>query len=50
MTVIFAVIFLDEHLSLLQVAGGIFVVIGGILAVLSPARNVIQEENEGATF
>ena len=40
MTVILAVIFLDEHLTLLQVVGGIFVVIGGILAVLSPAQNV----------
>lgn len=50
MTVIFAVILLDEHLTLLQVAGGIFVVMGGILAVLSPTRNVIQEENEGATL
>ena len=42
MTVIFAVIFLDEHITILQAAGGIFVVIGGILAVLSPTRNVIQ--------
>lgn len=50
LTVIFAVILLDEHLTLLQAAGGIFVVIGGILAVLSPARNVIQEENEGTTL
>jgi len=45
MTVIFAVILLDEHLNLLQVAGGIFVVMGGILAVLSPARKLIQEED-----
>jgi len=50
MTVIFAVIFLDEHLTLLQASGGIFVVIGGIVAVLSPARNVIQEKNEEATL
>jgi len=42
MTVIFAVILLDEHLTLLQAAGGIFVVMGGILAVLTPVRNVIQ--------
>lgn len=45
MTVIFAVILLDEHLNLLQTVGGIFVVMGGILAVLSPARKVIQEED-----
>lgn len=43
MTVIFAVIFFNEQLTLLQAVGGIFVVIGGILAVLTPARNVIQE-------
>ncbi|KUO69972.1 MAG: permease [Desulfosporosinus sp. BRH_c37] len=41
MTVIFAVFLLDEHLTLLQAGGGIFVVMGGILAVLSPVRNVI---------
>jgi drug/metabolite transporter (DMT)-like permease len=46
MTVIFAVIFLNEHLTLLQATGGIFVVMGGILAVLSPARNVIQERQD----
>lgn len=43
MTIIFAVILFDEHLTLLQASGGIFVVMGGILAVMSPTRNVIKE-------
>jgi len=34
---------LNESLTLLQVAGGIFVVGGGVLAVMSP--KVIQEVN-----
>lgn len=50
MTVVFAVILLDEHLTLLQAVGGIFVVMGGVLAVMSPARKVIQAENEGTTL
>lgn len=43
MTVIFAVILLNEHITLLQVAGGLFVVMGGVLAVLSPTQKVTQE-------
>ncbi|TGE33278.1 DMT family transporter [Desulfosporosinus sp. Sb-LF] len=43
MTVGLAVILLDEHLTLLQVFGGIFVVLGGILAVLSPSPKVTIE-------
>jgi len=50
MTVVFAVILLDEHLTLLQAVGGIFVVMGGILAVMSPARNVIPAKNKGTTL
>lgn len=42
MTVGLAVVLLDEHLTLLQVVGGIFVVLGGILAVLSPERKASQ--------
>lgn len=42
-TVIFAGFLLDEHLTLLQAGGGIFVVVGGVLAVISPAWNVIPE-------
>lgn len=42
MTVIFAVILLNEHITLLQTAGGLFVVMGGVLAVLSPAQKVTQ--------
>ena len=38
-----SVVLFDEHLTLLQVAGGVLVVTGGILAVLSPARNDILE-------
>jgi len=43
MTVILAVLLLDEQLTLLQAAGGIFVVMGGIVAVVSPTRKVIKE-------
>lgn len=43
MTVSLGVIMLNESLTLLQVAGGIFVVGGGVLAVMSP--KVIQEVN-----
>lgn len=43
MTVSLAVILLNEHLTLIQAAGGIFVIIGGILAVLSPKPKVIPE-------
>lgn len=45
MTVSLAVILLNEHLTLLQAAGGIFVVMGGVLAVLSPDPKVIREVN-----
>ena len=45
MTVILAVILLHEHLTLLQMVGGIFVVMGGVLAVLSPTPKVIHEVN-----
>lgn len=41
MTVVLAVIFFNEQLTLLQAVGGIFVVLGAILAVLSPAPKVI---------
>ena len=42
-TVIFAVILLDEHLTYLQAVGGIFVVMGGILAVLSTTPKAIEQ-------
>jgi len=42
-TFAFAVFLFDEHLTLFQATGGIFVVMGGILAVWSPSRNVTQE-------
>ena len=41
MTVGLAVILLGEHLTLLQMFGGIFVVMGGIFAVLSPYPEAI---------
>lgn len=50
MTVIFAVIYFDEHLTLLQASGGIFVVMGGILAVLSPTQNVIPDLDSNSTM
>ncbi len=50
MTVIFAVIFFDEHLTLLQASGGGVVVLGGILAVWSPAKSVIQEVDSNSTL
>lgn len=43
MTVSLAVILLNEHLTLLQVAGGIFVVMGAGLAVFSPDAKVVSE-------
>jgi len=43
MTVVLAVILFNEYLTLLQVVGGIFVVVGGILAVLSPAPKMIKQ-------
>jgi len=45
LTVLIAVILLNEQLTLLQGVGGIFVVLGGILAVLSPALSVLQVIN-----
>lgn len=45
LTVIIAVILLDEQITFLQGAGGIFVVLGGVLAVLSPVRYAMQEVN-----
>ena len=45
MTVSLAVILLDEHLTLLQAVGGIFVVMGGVLAVSSPNPKNISEVN-----
>ncbi|HBV88786.1 MAG TPA: EamA/RhaT family transporter [Desulfosporosinus sp.] len=45
MTVVLAVLIFNEHLTLMQTVGGIFVVIGGILAVLSPAPKIIQQLN-----
>ena len=47
MTVSLGVIMLNENLTLLQVAGGIFVIMGGVLAVLSP--KVIQKVNPSPT-
>lgn len=43
LTVMIAVIILEEHLTLVQASGGILVVIGGVLAALSPPLSVIQE-------
>ncbi|WP_042339602.1 EamA family transporter [Desulfosporosinus youngiae] len=45
MTVILAVIIFQEHLTLWQVVGGIFVIAGGILAVISPASKIIRPVN-----
>jgi len=45
MTVVLALILFDENLTLLQGIGGIFVVMGGIVAVISPSRNKIQQVN-----
>jgi len=45
MTVILAVIIFEEHLTLTQGVGGLFVVVGGILAVLSPAPKMTQQVN-----
>lgn len=45
MTVVLAVILLHEHLTFLQAVGGIFVVMGGVLAVLSPKPKNIHQEN-----
>ena len=45
MTAILAIIILKEHLTLLQAVGGFFVVMGGILAVLSPVSKVMQATN-----
>jgi len=47
MTVSLGVIMLNVNLTLLQVAGGIFVIMGGVLAVLSP--KVIQKVNPSPT-
>ncbi|WP_407309280.1 DMT family transporter [Desulfosporosinus sp. SB140] len=44
MTVSLAVLLFGEHLSLLQMAGGLFVVLGGVLAVLSPASMTCLSE------
>ncbi len=43
MTVVLAVIIFNEYLTPLQAVGGIFVVVGGILAVLSPAPKLIKQ-------
>lgn len=48
MTVVLAVILLNENITLLQATGGLFVVVGGILAVISPSRNKIQQVNSSA--
>lgn len=45
MTVVLAVILFNEHLSLLQAVGGIFVVVGGILAVVTPTQKMLQQVN-----
>lgn len=45
LTVCLAVIFLNEHLTFFQAIGGIFVIMGGVLAVLSPNTKVAMEVN-----
>ena len=45
MTAILAIILLNEHLTLVQVLGGILVVMGGIFAVLSPVPKKLKKEN-----
>lgn len=42
MTVSLAVVLFGEHLSGLQIMGGLFVVLGGVLAVLAPASKKSQ--------
>ncbi len=42
MTVVFAVLLLNEQVTLLQATGGLFVVMGGVLAVMSPTHKVTQ--------
>ncbi|MDP4125606.1 MAG: DMT family transporter [Bacillota bacterium] len=44
MTVFLAVIILHEGITLLQALGGFLVVMGGILAVFSPAAKVLKED------
>ncbi|AET67863.1 putative permease, DMT superfamily [Desulfosporosinus orientis DSM 765] len=48
MTVIFAVILFNEHLTIIQGIGGTFVVIGGILAVISPSSKMPRQLNSPA--
>lgn len=48
MTVILAVIIFNEQLTLIQGIGGIFVVLGGILAVISPKYRVNRRLNTPA--
>lgn len=45
MTAILAIILLNEHLTLVQVLGGVLVVMGGIFAVLSPVSMNLKKEN-----
>lgn len=45
MTAVLAVIIFNEQLTLMQAVGSIFVVIGGILAVMSPAPKLIKQVN-----
>lgn len=45
MTAVLAVIIFNEQLTLMQAVGSIFVVIGGILAVMSPAPKLSKQVN-----
>lgn len=48
MTVILAVVIFNENITLLQAVGGGFVIVGGILAILTPARNRISPVDTSA--
>lgn len=45
MTAVLAIIIYNEHLTLWQAMGGILVILGGVLAVLSPTTKVAAQEN-----
>jgi drug/metabolite transporter (DMT)-like permease len=45
MTVLLAVFLLGEHLSLIQLFGGVFVILGGILAVIPPRPTKISTDH-----
>ncbi|SDG95261.1 EamA family transporter [Desulfosporosinus hippei] len=48
MTVILAVVIFNENITLLQAVGGGFVIVGGILAILTPARKRISPVDTSA--